>query len=60
MGDVSVVEGFGGLFGWPTTFVVTPNWKIYKRYLGQTPGKKEAIEQDIQDLTRASGAHERL
>ena len=51
MGDESVVEGFGGLVGWPTTFVVSPNWKIYKRYLGQTPGKKETIEQDIQDLT---------
>ena len=50
MGDGDVVSGFGGLIGFPTTFVVTPNWKIYKKYLGMKTGKKELIEQDVIDL----------
>ena len=51
MGTENVVAGFGGLLGFPTTFVVTPDWKIYKKYLGQKVDKKELIEQDIIDLT---------
>lgn len=50
MGDEAVVTGFGGLIGFPTTFVVSPDWKIYKRYLGMKTGKKELIEQDVIDL----------
>ncbi len=56
MGDEDVVSGFGGLLGFPTTFVVTPDWKIYKRYLGQKADKKELIEQDIIDLTAETEA----
>ena len=50
MGDEDVVTGFGGLIGFPTTFVVSPDWKIYKKYLGMKTGKKELIEQDVIDL----------
>ncbi len=50
MGDEEVVTGFGGLIGFPTTFVVSPDWKIYKKYLGMKTGKKELIEQDVIDL----------
>ena len=50
MGDEDVVSGFGGLIGFPTTFVVSPDWKIYKKYLGMKTGKKELIEQDVIDL----------
>ena len=50
MGDEEVVSGFGGLIGFPTTFVVSPDWKIYKKYLGMKTGKKELIEQDVIDL----------
>jgi thiol-disulfide isomerase/thioredoxin len=53
MGDDDVVAGFGGLIGFPTTFVVSPDWKIYKKYLGMQPDKKEKIEQDILELTGA-------
>lgn len=47
IGDEAVVAGFGGLIGFPTTFVVTPDWKVYRRYLGMKPDKKERLEQDI-------------
>jgi thiol-disulfide isomerase/thioredoxin len=50
MGDDDVVRGFGGLIGFPTTFVVSPDWKIYKKYLGSKTNKKELIEQDVLDL----------
>lgn len=50
VGDDQVVEGFGGLIGFPTTYVVDKDWKIHKRYLGMTSKKKELIEKDIEKL----------
>jgi thiol-disulfide isomerase/thioredoxin len=50
VGDDKVVEGFGGQRGFPTTYVVTKDWKIYKRYLGVRANKKELIEKDIEKL----------
>jgi thiol-disulfide isomerase/thioredoxin len=50
VGDNKVVEGFGGQRGFPTTYVVTKDWKIYKKYLGMKANKKELIEKDIQTL----------
>jgi thiol-disulfide isomerase/thioredoxin len=59
VGDDKVVEGFGGLIGFPTTFVVTQDWKIYKKYLGMTPKKRELIEKDIATLLAQPLAHPR-
>ena len=50
MGDNDVASGFGGVNGFPWTFVVTPDWEIYRTYRGNTSGKKEQIEQDILEL----------
>ncbi|PYS47458.1 MAG: hypothetical protein DMG13_27940 [Acidobacteria bacterium] len=50
VGNDKVVEGFGGLIGFPTTFIVSKDWKIYKKYLGMTPHKRELIEKDIEKL----------
>ena len=47
MGDDAVVEGFGGLIGFPTTFLVGKDGKIYKKYLGLSSKKKETLEKDI-------------
>ena len=33
VGDDQVVVGFGGLIGFPTTYVVDKDWRVYKRYL---------------------------
>jgi thiol-disulfide isomerase/thioredoxin len=51
MGDDKVAAGFGGVNGFPWTFVVTPDWEIYRTYRGNTSSKKEQIEQDIVELT---------
>lgn len=48
MGTEGVVNGFGGIIGFPTKFVVSPDWKIYKKYMGGN--KKEEIERDIHEL----------
>jgi len=50
VGDNAVMEGFGGFRGFPTTFVVTQDWKIYKTYTGLLPKKQESIKSDIEKL----------
>jgi thiol-disulfide isomerase/thioredoxin len=55
VGDDQIEEGFGGLLGFPTTFVVSPDWKIYKKYVGMKVDKKELIEKDIEELLAESG-----
>jgi thiol-disulfide isomerase/thioredoxin len=43
LGDLNVM-------GFPTTYVVTRDWKIYRKYTGAGPKKSEEIEADIQKL----------
>ncbi len=50
VGNEKVVDGFGGLIGFPTTFVVTKDWKIYKKYMGALPDKDKRIKKDIEKL----------
>src|SRR5438094_5457980 len=53
VGNDDVADGFGGLIGFPTTFVVTKDWKIYKKYLGALPNKQDRIKKDIETLLAA-------
>ena len=57
MGDEAVQIAFGGILGFPTKFVIGPDWKIYKKYLGGEV--KDQIEQDILALTETSKAASR-
>src|SRR5262245_33445192 len=50
VGNDAVVDGFGGLIGFPTTFIVTKDWKIYKKYMGALPDKDARIKKDIEKL----------
>ena len=50
VGDDDVVAGFGGLIGFPTTFIVDKEGRVYKKYLGMTRNKKDMIEKDIEKL----------
>ena len=50
VGNDSVEEGFGGMIGYPTTFIVTKDWKIYKKYMGALPDKDARIRKDIEKL----------
>ena len=46
------------VLGFPTTFVVTGDMKVYSKYVGNTAGKAAKIEADIQEILKrqASGA----
>jgi len=55
-GNDSVVDGFGGVIGYPTTYIVTKDWKIYKKYLGALPDKEARIRKDIDKLLASDGA----
>jgi cytochrome c biogenesis protein CcmG, thiol:disulfide interchange protein DsbE len=50
VGNDNVVDGFGGLIGYPTTYVVTKDWKIYKKYMGALADKEARIRKDIDEL----------
>ena len=47
MGTDAVDSGFGGSVGYPTTFLVGKDWKVYRKYWGSPPGKIEQMEKDI-------------
>jgi cytochrome c biogenesis protein CcmG, thiol:disulfide interchange protein DsbE len=40
----------GGHFGYPTTFLVGKDWKVYRKIIGSPPNKMEDLERDINAL----------
>ena len=50
IGDNQVYRAFGNTRGFPTTFVLTKEGKVYKHYVGAVAQKKEKLLQDIQQL----------
>jgi thiol-disulfide isomerase/thioredoxin len=38
------------LMGFPTTYLVTKDWKVYRKYVGASPRKSEQLEADIRKL----------
>ncbi|MGH8251930.1 MAG: TlpA family protein disulfide reductase [Steroidobacteraceae bacterium] len=52
VGDQEMVQAFGGIVGFPATFLVDRSGRIHKKYLGQSPLKHIQIERDIQELLR--------
>jgi thiol-disulfide isomerase/thioredoxin len=50
VGNDDVEKGFGGIWGFPTTFLVNRKGQIYKKYTGTYPQKQTQIESDIQKL----------
>ena len=55
MATDAVDVGFGGHPGFPTTFLVGKDWKIYRRWFGVTTGKIEQMEKDITLLLNRPG-----
>jgi thiol-disulfide isomerase/thioredoxin len=43
------------IVAYPTTYLVTKDWKIYKVYMGSGPSKTKQIEKDVERLL-ASGS----
>jgi len=47
VGDFDVI-------GFPTTYVIAPGWKVFKKYSGTYPDKGDEIERDIKTLLARS------
>ena len=43
------------IVGYPTTYLVTKDWKIYKVYMGSGKSKARQIEKDIEKLIASGG-----
>jgi peroxiredoxin len=50
VGNDKIQDAFGGMIGYPTTYIVTKDWKIYKKYMGALPDKDARIKKDIAKL----------
>ena len=46
-GTEAVDVAFGGHRGFPTTFLVGKDWKVYRNIMGVLPNKMEMLERDI-------------
>ncbi len=55
VGNEKVAQEFGGVLGFPTTFLITRDGRIFKKYTGNYPAKKSQIEADIQTLLSHKG-----
>jgi len=49
MGEDSLGYDFN-VMGFPTTYLVTRDWKVYRKYVGAGPRKTQQLETDIQSL----------
>jgi thiol-disulfide isomerase/thioredoxin len=56
LGDDKIVDAFGGMLGFPTTFLVTKDGKIQKKFLGEIPGKQKQLVDGIDALLNATPA----
>ncbi|MFQ5865139.1 MAG: TlpA disulfide reductase family protein, partial [bacterium] len=54
MGDDKVKKAFGGILGYPTTYIIDQNWNIYKKYIGMGSKKVEEINNIVEDLLENS------
>jgi cytochrome c-type biogenesis protein len=48
MNDDDIVTKFGGILGMPTTYLITRDGKIFKRYIGGLDQNEEQLEKDIE------------
>ena len=47
IGNDEVMDAFGGIYGFPTNFLITRKGKIYKNFLGVFHEKDKVVEKDV-------------
>jgi peroxiredoxin len=52
VGNDDTVSDFG-VINFPTTYIIGPGWKIYKKYSATYEGKSADIERDVEALLKA-------
>jgi hypothetical protein len=56
MGDDAIDAGLGGHFGYPTTFLIGKDWKVYRKIIGgDSMQKLKDLERDIHALLEKPG-----
>ena len=50
MANDDIDKDFGGTYGYPTTYLIGKDWKIYRKFTGALANKKEILERDIKVL----------
>ena len=55
LGNTDVAMKYGGLRGIPTTFVLTKDGRIFKKYVGVPPNPGVTFENDIRSLLSLGG-----
>lgn len=50
IGNEETMKSFGGIYGFPTNFLITKKGNIYKKFLGVYPNKAAVVEKDIRFL----------
>ena len=55
IGNQVVARNYGGLRGIPTTFVLTKEGRIFKKYVGVPPNPRATFESDIRALLSLGG-----
>jgi len=50
MATDEIDAALGGHLGYPTTFLIGKDWKVYRKISGALPNKKEVLEKDIRAL----------
>ena len=50
MATDEIDAALGGHLGYPTTFVIGKDWKVYRKINGMIGNKKEFLEKDIREL----------
>ena len=50
IGNDEVMDAFGGIYGFPTNFLITREGKIYKNFLGVFHEKEKVVEKDVRYL----------
>lgn len=55
MGDDAIVESYGPIWGFPTTLLVGPDWKIRKTWMGASPTKSAQLRTLLDRLLAEEG-----